>query len=557
MEALTGIPTHALNRIQEGVQTYGEYLVLILLCIYLLMGFRIIGDYGISMDEPIQRKHGIISFEYVNERLGLFPNIPQTRAEQLMTYDHREYGVFFQMVSYGIERLLGIQSASDVFLLRHMLVFLLFWASCYCFSQILYIRYQKWWISLLGTLFLILSPRIFAQAFYNPKDIVFMSWTLISIYTFILFLKQQNLTHALHHGIICALAINARVTGVFIPVLSVGLLVLSFYQGKRLRQGVWAVSAFVVTTILATILFWPYLWESPWEHFLTSFNRMKRFDWYGEVWYLGQYIPSTRLPWHYIPVLMGVTTPLLYVILFGVGLTTQIRNLFPRKFTFPITLNTNRLIDLSILGYFFIPLIAVVVLQSVLYNGWRHLYFIYPACLITAVHGVVWLAHWISKDLRLSLRPYVRLAMGGILLLSLSKTFFEMVRLHPHQQVYFNELVYHQPHRWFEMDYSGTSYKQALAFLLEDQPQGQIHLHVTSPSGKINQVNFAAQEIARLNFVSLSEADFLISNFHFPSNTSAFDRYLEKRYPYSSPELFSINYRGSNMISIYDLRNNP
>lgn len=557
MDALTGTPTHTLNRMQEGVQTYGEYLVLALLCIYLLTGFRIIGDYGISMDEPIQRKHGIISFEYVNERLGLFPSIPQTRAEQLMTYDHREYGVFFQMVSYGIERLLGIQSARDVFLLRHMLVFLLFWASCYCFSQLLYIRYEKWWISLLGTLFLILSPRIFAQAFYNPKDIVFMSWTLISMYTIVLFLRQKTLKHALYHGIICALAINARVTGVFIPVLSVGLLVLAFYLGKRFRQGLWVLSAFVIITVLSTILFWPYLWESPWEHFLASYNRMKRFDWYGKVWYLGQYIPSTHLPWHYIPVLMSVTTPLLYVILFGVGLTIQIRNLFPRKFTFPAALNTNRLIDLSILGYFFIPLIAVVVLQSVLYNGWRHLYFIYPACLIIVVHGVVWLNHWISKESSLSLSPYFRLAMVFILLLSFSKTLLEMVRLHPHQQVYFNELVCHQPHRWFEMDYYGTSYKQALAYLLELEKDEQINVHVTSPSGKINQVNFSQQELMRLNFVSLPEADFLISNFHFPSNTLSFNRYLEKRYPYSSPELFSINYRGSNMISIYDLRNNP
>jgi len=28
----------------------------------LILGFVIVGDYGISMDEPIERKHGIVAY---------------------------------------------------------------------------------------------------------------------------------------------------------------------------------------------------------------------------------------------------------------------------------------------------------------------------------------------------------------------------------------------------------------------------------------------------------------------------------------------------------------
>ena len=554
MEILNDKQLNTLNRIQHGVQTYGEYLIQAMLGLYLLIGFSVIDDYGISMDEPIQRKHGIISFEYANQHLGIFPKIPKTREEHLMTYDHREYGVFFQMVSYGIEQLLGIKSARSVFLLRHIFVFLLFWVSCYCFSKLLYLRYQKWWISLLGTLFLILSPRIFAQAFYNPKDIVFMSWTLISIYTLALSLEYKTYKYVLIHGLICALAINARVTGIFIPVLSLILLGLSFFQEKLIAKGLSTLGLFVATTIFCTILFWPFLWESPLVHFFSSFNRMKQFDWYGEVWYLGRYVSSTNMPWHYIPVLLGVTTPILYVLLFFVGLFTLFIKHFPQKFIFPFPLSLNSLIDLVYLGYFFVPLVAVIVLESVLYNGWRHLYFIYPAFLLIAIHGVYQLNYWASQKRIIHSKRYVDAILGVILLLSISKTLVEMIRLHPHQQVYFNDLVGENPHLRFEMDYYGTSYKQALAYLLKYADQGQINVHVTSPSGKINMVNFPKKEMERLNFVSLEKADYLISNFHFPSDSWSFQIYLAQQYPYSSPEVFTEKYRGSRIISLYDLR---
>ncbi len=58
--------------------------------VYLLLGTMIIGNYGISMDEPIERKHGIVAFDFVNEKFGLFPSIPKGTEINLINYDHRD-----------------------------------------------------------------------------------------------------------------------------------------------------------------------------------------------------------------------------------------------------------------------------------------------------------------------------------------------------------------------------------------------------------------------------------------------------------------------------------
>jgi len=86
-------------------------------------------------------------------------------------------------------------------------------------------------------------------------------------------------------------------------------------------------------------------------------------------------MPSSELPWHYIPVWIAITTPSAHLALFVIAyrrhplapgdaawscgrVTRSCRTLFPRP------------------G---LPAIAAVIaLHSVLYGGWLHLYFIYP-----------------------------------------------------------------------------------------------------------------------------------------------------------------------------------
>ena len=72
---------------------------------------------------------------------------------------YREYGVLFNLPLAFIENFAKIKDIKDVFLLRHFINFLIFFLGSAYFYFTLRIYYSKI-ISIVGFLFLILSPRI-------------------------------------------------------------------------------------------------------------------------------------------------------------------------------------------------------------------------------------------------------------------------------------------------------------------------------------------------------------------------------------------------------------
>jgi hypothetical protein len=84
-----------------------------------------------------------------------------------------------------------------------------------------------------------------------------------------------------------------------------------------------------------------------------------------------------------------------------------------------------------------------------------------------------------------------------------------MVRLHPYQLVYFNSLVGGPSgaQNRFEMDYWGFSYKEAMQWLLSNNP-GTIRVKACLGPGPDNAVLFADR--ARLRFVDTKEAEFMM-----------------------------------------------
>ena len=86
---------------------------------------------------------------------------------------------------------------------------------------------------------------------------------------------------------------------------------------------------------------------------------------------MGEYISRFSLPWYYVPLWIGITTPLTFIILFFIGLWKNFQLLF-KKITKSIY------IDSFMLTGFLIPLLSVIFFGSTLYGGWRHMFFIYP-----------------------------------------------------------------------------------------------------------------------------------------------------------------------------------
>ncbi|WDN90753.1 hypothetical protein BuS5_03724 [Desulfosarcina sp. BuS5] len=328
-------------------------------------------------------------------------------------------------------------------------------------------------IGIIAVLIVILSPRIFAQSFYNSKDIVFMAAFSIAIYTLIKLLETLNMTWAVLHGIASAFAVDIRIMGVLIFIVTIMTLIVMVVK-KEMAVTTWfKLNLFyLLVTLVGVVAFFPFLWTDPVGNFLIAFGNMSKFRWGGSVLYIGSLYSATNLPWHYVPVWLFVTTPPLYSILAIVGVCKTTADLCGNKFT--IWSGVEEKYYIILLIFFLAPIVAVILFSSVLYDGWRQLYFIYPAFVLLSTRGVV--VVWYSIDKWKWKKNFF------ISILAFSFCYYGnwIMRAHPLQNVYFNLFVGSDWKNKFELDYWGLGNKEALQFILDRDSTPLISVRVDS-----------------------------------------------------------------------------
>lgn len=429
-----------------------------------VIGYFTLDDYGISWDESIQRRHGRVSIDYAAEKLGL----EHERLEpdyHLEDYQWSNYGMLYQITASLLEFELGLEeSPYHYYRLRHAINFTLYWLALLAYYRILRFRWPtKAWFPLLGTVMLVVSPRIYGHAFFNPKDHILLVFYVYATLSLLYFLKRRNWPTLLLHALITALALNTRLPALFILLLTVGLLLWEtlFYPVRRVRHLAFA-GVYTVLSFALMVPFFPYLWEDTLSRLAGAFLEMSNFDWSGAVLLFGDRLSALDLPAYYIPAWIVITTPVVYVLLMltgivNVGARSLVQSVNARPYR-----NYGEQADIVHLGLSVGPILAVIVLGSTLYNGWRHLHFVYPALVYLALRGFVW---WESRYAMVS-----RVALGSTIII----TAVTMVVIHPHQPVYFNYLIHGNPlMARFDMDYWGLGYRQALTELAEQIPAGE------------------------------------------------------------------------------------
>ena len=71
-------------------------------------------------------------------------------------------------------------------------------------------------ISMIGSAFFLINPRIYPDFFYNPNDIWFSFFLVLCIYNSLIFFKKKSLIYFLILPILISLAINVRIIGIYI-----------------------------------------------------------------------------------------------------------------------------------------------------------------------------------------------------------------------------------------------------------------------------------------------------------------------------------------------------
>jgi len=428
----------------------------------LLLGISRYRDYGISWDETKQRLTGAVTLKYLAEAF----HVPASRVPwkeglpSLATYPDRDYGVAFEAPAFALEQFFRFKDFRDVYMFRHLLTFLVFFGGVYAVYRLALRRFLDWRIGLLSALFLVLTPRFFGESFYNSKDIVFMAVFAVAMNTTISFVLRPRVNTAFVHALGTAVAIDVRMMALFLMVVSVALLMIRLIRRELpLGRTFLVLALYIVGTCTFVVAMWPYLWSRPLGHFVQAFKNMAHFRWGGELHYMGAFIQSTALPWHYTFTWIGITTPLFYLVLFAVGVFVTCRQLVIRGMK--LWQDDAELQDIVFLLLFFGPIAAVISFHSVVYNGWRQLYFIHPAFLLLATKG--WVVAWSTE------RTWTRYKISLLVLTTISVvcTAMWMWKAHPLENLYFNVLAGKNVRAGYEMDYWGLGNRKALEYILE------------------------------------------------------------------------------------------
>jgi 4-amino-4-deoxy-L-arabinose transferase-like glycosyltransferase len=488
---------------------------------FLALGLAVHDDFGIGWDEPMHRNHGRRMYEYVVHG--------EPRAVQ---HHMRYHGPIVDTTLYFLEKRLGLEDPYDIYRMRHLAYFLIFFAGVYCFYR-LGERTWGWGIGLVGALLLAASPRIFADSFYNPKDVPCLSLFVVSFYTMVRYLDERSAARAAWHALATAVLIATRTIGILVPLLTgagVLLEVTSRRKDASLRRTAGTLGLYFALAAVLCVLFWPTLWRDPLAHAVKAFQSMARYEgWPGNVLYFGDDVPAGELPWHYVPVWIAITTPLAVLGASAVGSAALVRDVVRS----PLALPKERVFLLLVTAWLVVPLASIIAFDSVVYDGWRHAFFVYPALLLIALFGL-------SKALH---APRWRPWVVALLAIDVAGTVGSMALHHPHQNAYFNPLVELAggAENRFDIDYWGVSYRAGLEHVLEEKPEGAVRVAVANSPGIYNSNLLPAEERERLIFVEApSEAEFFLTNFRFT-----------REVPFRGEEVKTIRVGGNRVLGVY------
>ncbi len=432
------------------------------------VGVTVLDDYGIGADEWEQRDIGHATVNYLlGDAAALLPSAPRV---------YRFYGVVFEVPLVFVERLLDLTDSRAVFLSRHLLTHLFFLAGGYCCARLVYHLFRSRWLALVALLLFVLQPRLYAHSFLNTKDIPFLVLFLGALFLIHRAWRRESLGAFALCGVGVGLATNLRIMGLLlfaaVVVLRAGDLFRAWSRAARwhlLSTG----GVFVVASVLTLYAVSPYLWGDP-VALGEAVAVLSQHPAHAETFFQGELVHWPDIPAHYLPTWVALTTPP-GVLLLGLAGAVSVMH---RGLISPGTVLGDPVarFGLLLVACLVLPVVAVLVVNANLYNGWRQVYFLYaPVCLL-AVFGLRWLA-------AVCPRPGLRPGVYGLAGAGLAGVVVELVALHPYQIVYFNALVDRTTPdslgTEYEMDRWGTAHREGLEHLLRRYPTSPGSLEIS------------------------------------------------------------------------------
>ena len=476
--------------------------------LFLLAGALALDDYvPADVDMQTQRDVGKAALDYLaGDGERVFGRLP---------YPHdRYFGAVFEAPLVLVDRILGLEDSFDwsVYRIRYSLTHLFFLAGG-IFCYLLALRmFGSRALALVAMALFLLHPHLYAHSFFNSKDIPFAAMFMVSLYLAHRAFRRETLGAFLLCGAGVGLLVNLRIMGIvlFAAVLALRALDAAFAgNGKERWRALLTGAAFALAAILVYYASLPVLWTDPPGRFAEMVEMLGSHPVEIRNLFRGEWLYSPDgPPFDYVPVWLGITTPPAVLLLASAGAVALawrgVRR--PRD----VLRNGPLRFGMALIALPVAVAVTVVVLGNNLYEGWRHLYFLYAPLPLLAVAGL----HWLAAAAR---GRWVRTGAYALAGAAIAVTVVSMVRIHPFADNYFNALTDRTtPERLasrYYMVIEHHSQRVAIARFLTVHPSGSLFT-----SRRLSAFLLPADEFERLvrtldfrsgerNFFFLPDAD--------------------------------------------------
>lgn len=447
-------------------------------------------DTGVPWDEPWQQNLGVKSWEYATGQ-----------NDKLLVIQNRYHGGSVETALEGVCRWMGVSTFNGRMELRRSLLVVFFmFGALFLYAAAAELTGKRVW-GLVACAMLFFTPRIMVHAAMNSKDLPLLSVAAFFLWCCIRFWKKPTPLRTVLCGVAVGGMVSLRIPAVYVlflwAFLWTGLWLRGEVQKKKLLL---FFVLFVLCSALFTYCFWPVLWGNPFVQFGNAWAFMSHFPWLNDLLFMGEFVMSDQVPPYYIPVWMAVTIPAMWTLFFVAGLVLCAIRFFKKW--------QEAYFTVFLAGFVFAPIVAVALMHSIVYDEWRHLFFVYPGFILVGVWGLYTLyGHF----------PHVRtsVAMAVLLLLQLAEVGWWCAANPRYTYLYFNPLVRGYACGAFDGDYWGMSYKNGLEFLASQYKDKPLNICYVHTPGMYNYWGLANEDKQKLLPVPYDRAEYLITNHRY------------------------------------------
>lgn len=438
------------------------------LSLIFVIGFITTFQYGVNLDQYAEQdilysnlKEYVLHLPFdVSSIINGFDKSNIIEISQSIEMDHGEAAYYLAFIIWKLRYISG-------WLLNH------FWHAytfCINFIGIIALFYLGLDLfsnripAMIMTLLYVLTPRMFGEMHYNNKDIVLLSFCFCILYFGRKLIKESKWINIFLFALSGAFATNTKIVGAYVFGI-VGFYVLLVYIKEKKK-----IMIRMLTTVLLYFLFYFLITPAMWNDIVQFINflingAVSYTGWDGGILFSGDVIWTAKedVPGYYILTMMALTIPIGILLLSILGFASLMKQIITKKF------EEKEVFVLYCSIMVLLPLTVFLLINPLVYNGWRHFYFMYASFVL--------LSGYTCNKIYLKKNKYFSIGIS-IYITSLA---IGIAVNYPYEYCYYNALAGNHVENRYELDYWEVSMKQVLEFISEDaQRDNKAHVSVSA-----------------------------------------------------------------------------